>query len=132
MPVRVKEPELTLQKAIDICRANETTTIQMKLFVSTTTDAIQEAVRLCGLSIGLVIARSQVRCPVPSVAVTVVSLSKELYSHCSSQPSCINGQISLISTARSSVATSVEQQPEGAVHNSERPPWREAYRKKND
>ena len=50
-----------------------------------------EAVQLCGLSIGLTIARSQVRCSAPSVAVAVVSLSKELYSHCSSKPSCING-----------------------------------------
>ena len=52
-----------------------------------------EVVRLCGLSGGLVIARSQVQCPVLSVAVAVavVSLSKELDCHCSSQPSCING-----------------------------------------
>ena len=47
--------------------------------------------QLCGLSIGLAITRFQVQCPVPSVVVAAVSLSNELYSHCSSPPSCING-----------------------------------------
>ena len=44
-------------------------------------------------SIGLVTARSQVQCPVVPVAVVVVSLSKKLYSHCSSLPSSINGDL---------------------------------------
>ena len=37
-------------------------------------------------------AMSQVRCPISSVAVAVVFLSKEPYSHCSSLLSCINGK----------------------------------------
>ena len=45
--------------------------------------------------------KSQVQCPVLSVVnvVVVVSLSKELHSHCPSKSSCINGQISPISIA---------------------------------
>ena len=82
-----------------------------------------EAVRLCGWDIGLAIARSRVQCPVVSVAVTVVSLSKELYSHCSSLPSCINRHISPISTMRTSLTY-----PEGAV-DSERPLRGGGYRK---
>ena len=85
----------------------------------------REAVQLCGWDIGLAIARSQVQCPVVSVAVTVVPLSKELYSHCSSPPSCINGYNSPTSTARTLVTF-----PKGAVQDSERPLWR-GYRKKN-
>ena len=71
----------------------------------------------CGWDIGLAIERSRVQCQVVSVAVTVVSLSKELYSHCSSLPSCINGHISPISTVRTSVTY-----PEGAVQDIRRDP----------
>ena len=37
----------------------------------------------CGLSIGLVITRSQVQCSVAPSSVVVVPLNKELYSNCS-------------------------------------------------
>ena len=37
------------------------------------------------------IERSQVQCP----AAAVVSLNKEIYSHCSSPPSCINGDLAV-------------------------------------
>ena len=39
----------------------------------------------------MLIERSQVRCP----AAAVVSLSKKLYSHCSSPPSCIKGDLAI-------------------------------------
>ena len=51
------------------------------------------SVAACGAALsslmvyGLVIERSQVQCS----AGVVVSLSKELYSHCSSPPSCVTG-----------------------------------------
>ena len=48
-----------------------------------------EAVWHCGLSIGLVITRSQVQCLDLSVVVAVDSLGMKLYSHCSSPPGCI-------------------------------------------
>ena len=38
----LKEPDLNLQKTIDICRANEATITQMKSFVSTTTDEMTD------------------------------------------------------------------------------------------
>ena len=46
----------------------------------------------CGYSISLLIERSHVRCP----AAAVVSSSKELYSHCSSPLSCINGDLAIV------------------------------------
>ena len=42
----LKEPDLNLQKAIDICRANEATITQMKSFVSTTTDEMTDIHRI--------------------------------------------------------------------------------------
>ena len=84
---------------------------------------IMHAVQLCGWDIGLEITRSQAQCPVVSVAVTVFSLSKELYSHCSSPTSCINGYISPTSTARISVTS-----PEGAVQDLERPLQRDCLK----
>ena len=42
----LKEPDLTLQKAIDICRANEATTKQMKSFAHTTTDEMTDIHRI--------------------------------------------------------------------------------------
>ena len=67
------------------------------------------------------IVRSQAQCPVLSVTVGVVSLqlSKELYSHCSTPLSCINGKICPTKTVRTSVTS-----PEGAVRDWERPLWR--------
>ena len=43
------------------------------------------------LEVSLLTKRSPVQCP----AAAVVSLSKELYSHCSSAPSCINGDLAI-------------------------------------
>ena len=79
-------------------------------------DGNKETRKHIAYAVGTLAWRSQVQCPVVSVAVTVVSLSKELYSHCSSLPSCINGHISPISTVRTSVTY-----PEGAVQDLERP-----------
>ena len=42
----LKEPDLNLQKAIDICRANEATITQMESFVSTTTDEMTDIHRI--------------------------------------------------------------------------------------
>ena len=42
----LKDPDLNLQKAIDICRANEATITQMKPFVSTTTDEMTDIHRI--------------------------------------------------------------------------------------
>ena len=42
----LKEPDLTLQKAIDICRANEATTLQMKSFAAATTDEMTDVHRI--------------------------------------------------------------------------------------
>ena len=114
-----------LQENLMSISINQTATIYDKRQQQFTINDNKVAAQLCGLSVGLAIARFQVQCPVPSVVVAVVSLSKELYSHCSSPPSCINGQISPTSTARSSVTF-----PEGAERGSEKPP-RGATVKKN-
>ena len=41
--------------------------------------------------LALLIERSQVQCP----AAAVVSLNEEPYSHCSSPPSCTNGDLTV-------------------------------------
>ena len=40
----LKEPDLNLQKAIDICRANEAKSAQLKSFISTTADSTTDEV----------------------------------------------------------------------------------------
>jgi len=47
------------------------------------------------LGFGLPIKRFPVGCP----AAAIVSLNKELYSHCSSLPSCINGDLAIAGEA---------------------------------
>ena len=54
-----------------------------------------------GLSIDLEIKRFQVQC---SAGAAVISLSKELYSHCSSPPSCINGDLALAREANAKLS----------------------------
>ena len=43
----LKEPDLNLWKAIDICRTNEATSMQVKSFISTTTDEVIGIHRIC-------------------------------------------------------------------------------------
>ena len=62
----------------------------IRTYLHTYIHIIWEAAQSCGWSIGLMMARSQVQCPVVSVTTAVVSMSKELYSHYSCSPSCIN------------------------------------------
>ena len=57
----------------------------------------------CVSSVGLPITRSLVQCP---TAAVVVSLSKELYSYCSSPPSCINGDLTIAGEANAKLCMS--------------------------